>query len=195
MKAKIVAKEILWKQWGEYARYTLEYTRNDGKIETQIREIQDSGNGATILLYNLSKRSVILIRQFRLATLINGNSDGLMIETCAGLVENESPEEAIKREVLEETGYKLEDVNFLFDAYATPGAKTEKISFFIAPYDETMKTSIGGGHEYEQEEIEILEMTFDAAIKLWKGGKICDAKTIVLLQHAQIYIFKDDDYK
>jgi nudix-type nucleoside diphosphatase (YffH/AdpP family) len=143
--------------------------------------VHDSGDGATILLYNLIEETFLITRQFRLPTFLTGNTDGMMLECCAGIVENESPEQAIKREILEELGYEIEEVKYLYSAYATPGAKTEKIYFFFAPYDHEMKKQKGGGKAEEHEEIEIVELKFQDAFQMIKDGSICDAKTIILL--------------
>lgn len=138
----------------------LELQKADGTWETQSREAYDRGNGATILLFNRMQQTVILTRQFRMPTYLNGNRDGLLIETCAGLLDQDHPEEAIKREAEEETGYQLTQVSKVFEAYMSPGSVTELIHFFIAEYDGSMKVSEGGGHVHEQENIEVLELPF-----------------------------------
>lgn len=189
MKAKILFKRKLSHIWSEFSQYILSYTRSDGRVETQVREIHDTGNGAAILLYNLERKEVVLIRQFRLAALLNEGGDGLLYEVCAGLIENKDPMTTIIKEVREETGYLIENPTFLFSAYATPGAKTEKIFFFISPYSTQQDRADGGGLEHEQEDIEVIHMPFEEA---WQGiqtGKIKDLKTISLLLYARLYLF------
>ncbi len=129
MKASIINKKILSNLWGEYAQYEIEYTRSDGRKEIHLREIQHNGDGAAVLLYNLEKREVVLIKQFRLASMINGNESGVLIEACAGLVIENNPEKTIKNEIREEVGYHINTVQYIFKGYATPGAKTEMIYF------------------------------------------------------------------
>lgn len=158
----------------------------DGKWDQQTREILDRGNGATILLYNPKKNTVILTRQFRIPTYLNGNTSGMMIEACAGSVEDESPFENIIRETEEETGYHISEPKKIFEAYMSPAAVTEIIYFFMAEYDESMKKSAGGGEASEHEHIEVMEVTFAQALQMIKTGEIKDAKTIMLLQYAQI---------
>ena len=188
MKAKIIEKEVLSNRWAEYAQYTLEYTRNDGKVEIQKREMQDSGHGSAVLLYNKSKRTVILIEQFRLAALLYGHPTGVITEVCAGLVENNDPKSTIIREIQEETGLEIEDVQYLFSGYSTPGAKTEMTYYFIAPYSE-INSSLNTGLEDEQEDILVKEVSFDEAYQAIFTGEIQDSKTIILLQYVDKYIF------
>jgi len=183
---KIISKEILSDNWYTLNKITYEYRKKDGSIETQNREAYDRGNGATILLYNKSQQTVILTRQFRLPTYINGNSDGMLIETCAGLLDKDNPETAIKRETEEETGYQIKDVKKVFEAYMSPGSVTEILYFFVAEYTKDMKVSDGGGHHDEQENIEVLETSFNEALNMIATGEIKDGKTIMLLQYAQI---------
>lgn len=183
---KIISKEILSDNWYTLNKITFEYRKKDGSIETQNREAYDRGNGATILLYNKAQQTVILTRQFRLPTYINGNSDGMLIETCAGLLDKDNPETAIKRETEEETGYQIKDVKKVFEAYMSPGSVTEILYFFVAEYTKDMKVSDGGGHHDEQENIEVLETSFSEALDMISAGEIKDGKTIMLLQYAQI---------
>ncbi|WP_090771116.1 GDP-mannose pyrophosphatase NudK [Pedobacter soli] len=183
---KIISKEILSDNWYTLNKITFEYRKKDGSIETQNREAYDRGNGATILLYNKAQQTVILTRQFRLPTYINGNSDGMLIETCAGLLDKDNPETAIKRETEEETGYQIKDVKKVFEAYMSPGSVTEILYFFVAEYTKDMKVSDGGGHHDEQENIEVLETSFSEALNMIGTGEIKDGKTIMLLQYAQI---------
>jgi GDP-mannose pyrophosphatase NudK len=183
---KITAKEILSDNWYTLNKVTFEYKRKDGSWETQSREAYDRGNGATILLYNKETQSVILTRQFRLPTYLNGNEDGMLIETCAGLLDKDNPETAIKRETEEETGYKITDVKKVFEAYMSPGSVTEIVYFFVAEYSKEMRISDGGGHHEEQENIEVLETPFIDALNMVINGEIKDGKTIMLLQYAQL---------
>jgi GDP-mannose pyrophosphatase NudK len=163
-----------------------EYTDKDGQRAMQSREVYDRGNGAVILLYNKQARTVILTRQFRMPTYLNGNATGMLIEACAGLLDKEHPEDAIRRETEEETGYKIGAIEKVFESYMSPGSVTEILYFFTAAYEPSMKVSDGGGLEVEQEEIEVLELSMDRALEMVKTGEIKDAKTIMLLQHARL---------
>jgi GDP-mannose pyrophosphatase NudK len=167
-------------------KITFKATDNTGTTITQEREAYDRGNGSTILLYNKKQSSVILTKQFRLPTYINGNETGMLIECCAGLLDNDNPEECIKRETEEETGYKITDVKKVFEAYMSPGSVTEILHFFVAEYSSDMKVNEGGGAVDENENIEVLEMPLADALYKIKTGEIKDAKTIMLLQFAQL---------
>ncbi|WP_222984539.1 GDP-mannose pyrophosphatase NudK [Flagellimonas meishanensis] len=181
-----IGKELLSDNWYTLHKITFEYQREDGTWETQVREAYDRGNGAAILLYNCVKNTVVLTRQFRMPTYVNGNPDGMMIEACAGLLEKNNAEATIKKEVEEETGYKLDKVKKVFESYMSPGSVTEILHFFIAEYEDRMKVGEGGGAEDETEHIEVLEMSFPKALEMIRTGEIRDAKTIMLLQYAQI---------
>jgi nudix-type nucleoside diphosphatase (YffH/AdpP family) len=183
---KILEKKLLSDNWYKLWRYTYEMTRADGKTETQQREAYDRGNGATILLYNPEQKTVILTRQFRLPTYVNGNSEGLLIEACAGLLDHDDPEQAIRRETEEETGYQIDEVQKVFEAYMSPGSVTEILYFFVAKYTSAHKVNAGGGVAHEQENIEVLELPFAQALSMVASGEIRDGKTIMLLQYAQI---------
>jgi len=185
-KVKILKTEILSDNWYTLNKITFEKTKRDSSTEIQSREAYDRGNGATILLYNKDQNTVILTKQFRLPTYINGNPDGMLIETCAGLLDNDNPEECIKRETEEETGYKISKVEKVFESYMSPGSVTEILHFFIAEYSKEMKTTEGGGLEEEGEDIEVLELSFDKALVMIDSGEIKDAKTIMLLQHVRV---------
>ena len=182
----IIKTEVLSDNWYTLNKVTFTVRKKDGTIETQSREAYDRGNGAVILLYNLSSGNVILTRQFRLPTYINGNTTGMMIEACAGLLDNDQPEECIKRETEEETGYKISRVEKILEAYMSPGSVTEILHFFIAEYSDDMKITDGGGLEEEGENIEVLELPFEKALQMIDSGEIRDAKTIMLLQHLRI---------
>ncbi|MDV7138457.1 GDP-mannose pyrophosphatase NudK [Maribacter sp. TH_r10] len=181
-----IETELLSDNWYILNKMTFEYEREDGTWETQSREVYDRGNGAAILLYNKEKGTVVLTRQFRMPTYVNGNEDGMMVEVCAGLLDGDHPEVCIKKEVEEETGYKIGEVRKIFEAYSSPGAVTEVLHYFVAAYEDGMKVSEGGGVDHETENIEVLEMPFQEAIDMIKSGEIKDAKTIILLQYAQV---------
>lgn len=185
-KVKILKTEILSDNWYMLNKVTFEYQKNNGTLETQSREAYDRGNGATILLYNKESKTVILTKQFRLPTYINGNEDGMMIEACAGLLDKDNPEDCIKRETEEELGYEISDVKKVFEVYMSPGSVTEILYFFIAEYSKSMKINDGGGLEEEQEEIEVLELDINKALEMIDLGEIKDAKTIMLLQHVRL---------
>jgi nudix-type nucleoside diphosphatase (YffH/AdpP family) len=168
---------------------TLEWRRADGEWQTQHRETYDRGNGATLLPYNLAQRSVVLVRQFRYPAFVNG-CDDLLIEAAAGLLDNETPEVRIRAEAEEETGYRLGEIRKIFEAFMSPGSVTEKLHFFVAEYEPGMRVGTGGGIASEGEEIEVLEMPIDQALAMIADGRIADAKTIMLLQHAALHIFR-----
>jgi len=183
---KILNTDILSDNWYVLKKVTYEVTEKDGNTAVQSREAYDRGNGATILLYNKAQSSVILTRQFRLPTYINGNPDGMLIECCAGLLDKNNPEDCIRKETEEETGYKITDVKKVFEAYMSPGSVTEILYFFVAEYAKEMKVSDGGGLAHENENIEVLELPFSEALQMVKTGEIKDGKTIMLLQYAQL---------
>jgi len=184
---KIKESILLSDNWYSLKKIVFDYLKKDGTWETQEREAYDRGNGAVILLYNKAQQTIILTRQFRMPTYVNGNEDGLMIEACAGILEQENPEDSIKRETEEETGYRLLKVEKVMEAYMSPGSVTEILYFFIAEYDSGMKINEGGGVAEEQEEIEVLELDFQQAMEMVKTGEIKDAKTIMLLQYAALH--------
>ncbi|WP_016990108.1 NUDIX domain-containing protein [Flavobacterium sp. ACAM 123] len=167
-------------------KVTFEYQKKDDSWITQKREVYDRGNGAAILLYNSEQKTVILTRQFRLPTYLNGNTSGMMIEVCAGLLDQDNPEQCIIRETEEETGYRITKVDKVMESYMSPGAVTEILHLFVGEYNASLKVSEGGGLEQEQENIDVMEMSYDAAYAMIASGQIKDAKTIILLQHAKI---------
>lgn len=185
-RVRNITRTLLSDNWYRLDKYRFEYQRPDGGWETQEREAYDRGNGATILLYNRSKQTVVLTRQFRMPTYVNGNDDGLLIEACAGLLDQDNAEDCIRREAEEETGYRISSVHKVFEAYMSPGSVTELVYFFIAQYSESMKVSEGGGLAHEQENIEVLEIPFSTALAMIESGEIRDGKTIMLLQFLQL---------
>lgn len=186
-RVKIKETEVLSDNWYLLNKITFDYLRNDGEWQTQIRESYDRGNGAAVFMYNKATKNIILIRQFRLPSYLNGNESGLLIETCAGLLDADDPETCIKKEILEETGYEIGTVTKVFEVFMTPGAVTEQIHYFIAEYTDNMKSNQGGGLVSEQEDIEVLEMPFTKAVELLNQGQIKDAKTMLLIQYAIIH--------
>lgn len=186
-KIKIIETEVLSDNWYTLRKVTYEYLKEDGTIDIQSREAYDRGNGATILLYNKENQTVILTRQFRLPTYLNGNDSGMLIESCAGLLDKDNAEVCIKRETEEETGYKISQVQKIFEAYMSPGSVTEIVYFFIAEYTKDMKVNEGGGLDEEQENIEVLELKLDRAMEMIKNGEIKDGKTIMLLQYIKLH--------
>lgn len=186
----ITENHVLSDNWYTLRKITFQKTNLHGKIVTASREAYDRGNGAVILPYNIQQQTVILTRQFRLPTFVNGNETGLLIEACAGLLDKDDPETCIKREAEEEIGYKLENVTKIFEAYMSPGSVTEILFFFIAAYQSSMKVNNGGGKNEEQEDIEVLELPFTEAFNMIYTGAIRDGKTIMLLQYLKLHIFE-----
>ncbi|MDQ3233909.1 MAG: NUDIX domain-containing protein [Pseudobdellovibrionaceae bacterium] len=164
---------------------TFDYLRNDGTWQTSTRETYDRGNGATLLLYNRSKKTVILTRQFRYPAFVNG-SEGFLIEACAGVLDEKDPAACARREAEEETGFHIHEVQKVFEAFMSPGAVTERLYFYIGEYEDKDRKSKGGGKPGEGEDIEVLEMTLDEAMDKISSGAIVDGKTIMLLQHLKL---------
>ena len=167
---------------------TFSWRRDDGAWQRNIREVYDRGNGAVILPYNLAARRVVLTRQFRMPAFLNGYRETL-IEAAAGMLDGAAPEDRIRAETEEETGYRILHVRKVFEMFTSPGAMTEKLHFFVAEYDAGAKTGAGGGLKHEGEDIEVLEIGIDDALAMLADGRICDAKTAILLQYAQIHLF------
>jgi GDP-mannose pyrophosphatase NudK len=182
---KILEKKTLSDNWYKLYKYTFETVDKKGNKKVEQREAYDRGNGAVILLYNKSTGNVILTKQFRLPTFVNGNADGFMIEACAGLLDKDNPEDCIRKETEEETGYRISHVEKIFEAYMSPGSVTEILYFFVAEYSKDQKVNEGGGVEGE-ENIDVLEIPFSKAWQMMESGEIKDAKTIILLQHAKL---------
>lgn len=187
---RVLEEKTLSDDWYVLKKTTFRYQRRDGQWQTISRETYDRGNGATLLLYNTAERKVVLTRQFRFPTYVNGNLNGRLIETAAGLLDDVEPADRIRREVEEETGYVIDEVKPIFNAYMSPGSVTERVYFFVAEYTADNKESEGGGNIEEGEDIEVLEYSFDSALSMISNGEICDGKTIMLLQYAALNIFE-----
>ena len=185
LRVKITEQRVLSDNWYTLRKITFDYQHRNGTWSTQSREAYDRGNGAAILLHNPARNTVILTRQFRMPTYVNGNETGLLIEACAGLLDNDDPEAAIRRETEEETGYKIGPIRRVFDAYMSPGSVTEKLFFFIADYADDTERTTGGG--VDEEDIDVLEVTLPTAMTMIGSGEIQDGKTIMLLQHLYIH--------
>ena len=179
----VIKDKILSENYFILRNITYNLTQRNGEVVQHKREVYDRGNGATVLLYNRQKQSVVLVRQFRVATWVNGNLDGMLIETCAGLLDDDEPEACIRKEAIEETGYQVSNVRKVFQLYMSPGGVTEIVHFFIAEYDERLRQNDGGG--VEDEDIDVLELPCTQAIEMIRSGEICDGKTVILLQYLQ----------
>ncbi|MFT4112643.1 NUDIX domain-containing protein [Silvibacterium sp.] len=179
---------VLSDDWYVLKKTRFEHRRRDGSWQELTRETYDRGNGATMLLYNLERNSVILTRQFRYPAYVNGH-DGMLIEAAAGLLDEASPEERIRAEVEEETGFQVENVTRVFDAFMSPGSVTERLHFFVGSYTPDGRIGSGGGNVAEGEDIEVLEMSLSDALSGIDSGLIQDGKTIMLLQYAALHLF------
>ena len=183
LNINVIKDKILSENWFVLRNITYELTRSDGSVVRHKREVYDRGNGATILLYNRHKQTVVLVRQFRIATWVNGNEDGMLIETCAGLLDSDEPEECVRKEAIEETGFEVGEVRKLFELFMSPGGVTELIYFFIAEYNDTQRANDGGG--VDDEDIEVLELPYHRALEMMANGEIRDGKAVILLQYLQ----------
>lgn len=182
---RITAQETLSDNWYLLKKISFDLRRRDGTWQTQTREVYDRGNGATILLYNLARRTVLLTRQFRMPAFVNGHS-GFLIESAAGLLDNASPEQRIRKEAEEETGYRVESVEKIYEAFMSPGSVTERVHFFIGEYQPDDRIGEGGGLVEEGEDIEVMELGFEQAVAMVSNGEIVDGKTIMLLQYLEL---------
>lgn len=186
-RIKNIKKTLLSNNYYTLNKLNFDYQMPDGSWVNQMREVYERGHGAGILLYNRTKKTVILIKQFRMPTYLHDNKDGFLIEIAAGLLDTDNPEQCIIRETLEETGIQLKTVKKVYEGYSSPGVLTEKMHFFVGEYTDDMKVSEGGGLASETEDIKVLEIPFTEAIRMLENGEIVDTRTIVLLQYAQIY--------
>lgn len=185
-RVKIERVDVLSDNWYTLRKFAFTYRRGDGTAQRQEREAYDRGNGACILLYNQERGTIVLTRQFRLPAFVNGHRDGMLLELPAGLLDHDDPATAIRREVEEETGYRIQDVKEVLQAYMSPGSVTERLHFFTAEYGAANRVSAGGGHEGEGEDIEVVEVTLTDALAMIERGEIVDAKTIMLVYYARV---------
>ena len=188
-RIRIHKVETLSDDWFVLKKTTFDYRRNDGTWQRQSRETYDRGHGATILLYNRERRTVVLVRQFRFPAYVEGHP-GFLIEAPAGLLDQATPEVRIKAEVEEETGYRIGEVHKVFEAFMSPGSVTERLHFFVAEYDPASRPGVGGGVAEEGEDIEVLELTMEQAMAMMASGEIADGKTIMLLQYAALHLLR-----
>jgi nudix-type nucleoside diphosphatase (YffH/AdpP family) len=174
--------------WYILKKTTFDWRRSDGSWQTLSRETYDRGNGATLLPFDPLRRTVLLTQQFRYPAYVNGHDD-LLIEAAAGLLDGVSPEQRIRMEVEEELGLRLQEVRRIFACFMSPGSVTEQLHFFVGQYDSSMRVSAGGGASEEGEDIHVLELTIDEALRMVEAGRICDGKTVMLLQYAAMNLF------
>jgi nudix-type nucleoside diphosphatase (YffH/AdpP family) len=184
-RIKIRKVETLSDDWYVLKKTTYDIRRRNGSWQTVSRETYDRGNGVAILLYSPAKGTVVLTRQFRFPAYVNGH-DGMLIEACAGIIDETDPESAIRRETEEETGYRVSNIRRIFEAFMSPGSVTEKLYYYVAEYSDALKVSSGGGDSGEGEDIEVLEIKLSEALKMIETGAIMDGKTILLLQYAAL---------
>jgi nudix-type nucleoside diphosphatase (YffH/AdpP family) len=188
-RVRIEETTVLSAQWAVLTKTRFAFRRSDGEWQVLVRESYDRGNAATILLYDRMRRTIVLTRQFRYPAYVNGYDD-LLIETPAGLLDAMEPEARIRAETEEETGYRIGRIEKVFEAFMSPGSVTERLFFYTGEYQPSDRTSAGGGHAGEGEDIETLEVTIDEALTMIADGRIVDAKTIMLIQHAALRIFR-----
>jgi GDP-mannose pyrophosphatase NudK len=185
-RVRILEERVLSDDWYILKKTTFEYRCRDGHWQRQSRETYDRGNGAVLLLFNVERSTVVLIRQFRFPAFVNGCSDGLLIEACAGLLDGDDPQTCIRREAEEETGFRVRSPRKILEAYMSPGSVTEKLHFFVAEYESRDRLSAGGGDLAEGEDIEVIELPLVSALQMISTGAIQDGKTIMLLQYAAL---------
>lgn len=184
-RIKVLKKEVLLDDWAVVTKYTIDYRRLDGRHETQVRQVYDRGDGAAILPYDPGRGRVLLVRQFRMPAYVTGEP-GMLIEACAGLLDKQDPENCIRKEAEEELGYRIGQPRLVYAAYTSPGSVSERLYCFTAEYSPADRISPGGGAEHEGEDIEVLEIGGNEAFAMIADGRIIDAKTIMLLQHARL---------
>jgi len=185
-RVRVNEVRLLSDNWYRLHTTSFDYLGDDGRWQTQHRETYDRGNGATILLYDKERRTVLLTQQFRYPVYVNGHPDGVLLETAAGLLDDDDPETAIRREAIEETGHEVGEVEHVFDVFMSPGSVTERLHFYAAPYDASTMRTDGGGLAEEGEHITVIELDIDEALGMIETGAIADAKTIMLLQWAKL---------
>ena len=184
IKIEVIKDKILSDNYFILRNITYDLYRNEAEAIRHKREVYDRGNGATLLLYNRDKNTVVLTRQFRVATWVNGNPDGMLIEACAGLLDADEPEVCARKEAIEETGYEVGEVEKVFELYMSPGGVTELIHFYMAEYSDAQRDNAGGG--IDDEDIDVLEIPFLQALEMVASGEIRDGKTVILLQQLQL---------
>lgn len=182
-RIKDIREELLSRAWYTLKRYTYKWKTFSGPWQEQTREVYNRGNGVAVLMYNSKSRKVLLLHQFRMPTWVNGNEDGLLLETPAGVLDSDDPQTCMKREIEEETGYRAQHITPVFQTYMSPGAVTEILYFFTCDYSKAIRVAPGGGNEHETEDLLVEEYSFQEVRTMVKDARIKDAKTLLLLQH------------
>ena len=185
-RVRNVEQRVLADDWFVLKKTSFDYLHSNGQWQRLHRETYDRGDGATLLLFNRERGTVVLTRQFRFPAFANGLPDGMLVEACAGLLDDEAPQAAIRREVQEETGFRIDMPRKVFEAFMSPGSVTERLHFFVAEYEAQDRVDEGGGDASEGEDIEVMELSLDRAVAMIRSGEIQDGKTIMLLQHAAL---------
>ena len=187
-KARIAILEdkTLWKGWSHLRGITFAFFREGRAPHRLSWEVFDRRNASAILLHNVERDTVTLVRQLRMAAHLAGEH-AYLLEVPAGFIDDgETPMQAALREAQEETGYKIVKATPAFAAFMSPGSVTEKLHGFYAAVTDADRIAAGGGLDDEQEDLEVVELAFADAMEMVEAGEIIDAKTIMLLQHAAL---------
>ncbi len=175
-KPAILNTRCIHKGWGSFSLVTV---RLDDGTEAE-REIEDHGAAAAVLPYDPERRTALLVRNLRPPLLYLGLEDAHLLEAPAGMLEDEQPADAARREALEEAGVRLAELEPFGAPFSTAGVSTERLHLFLAAYSRTDRVSPGGGLAEEHENIRVVEMPL---AELWARvgrGEVDDLKTLAL---------------
>lgn len=174
---KLLRLRPIYEGW---SRFLLADIRLEDGAEVE-RAVEDHGSAAAVLPYDVERRCALLVRLLRPGPLVAGAEEPFLLEAPAGMIEAEPADAAARREVLEETGARLGDLEAVGSPFSTPGVSTERIHLFLARYASTDHVAPGGGVEGEHENIRVVEMSL---AELWRradAGRIQDLKTLALV--------------
>ena len=182
MKPVIEKHERLLDDFFKVDRFFVRLPKLDGTLSGPRKQlVLDRGDAVAVLLFRPETQTIILIKQFRFPA--SQKVDGWLLEVVAGMVDDgENPEEAAKRETLEESGYDVRELELIAEFFPTPGGSNERIYLYYAEVSAGMRTADGGGLVSEGEDIEIVEVGLDQAASMMQQGRLQDAKTLIAIQ-------------